>query len=74
MTAKNKTLNPCYKNKKLIPLIGFPDGYEQTTLNEFAVKIKRWQKLYGAKAILVLNAGYNNIMADILPSKKQKKP
>lgn len=53
-----------------IPLGEYPDA-GSITLSEFAALIAKWQRKYGVHAILKVDAGYNNISADIIPTKKQ---
>jgi hypothetical protein len=41
-------------------------------LDQLAKKIEELQKAFGVRAIIKLDAGYNNICLNITPSKKAK--
>ena len=57
-----------------IPLDDFPDGGEILTLLELRMRLHNWIMNYGLEATICLEAGYNNISADIvLPEMKEPK-
>lgn len=50
-----------------ISLDEFPDGGEEITLEELKDRIESWIYEYGETATLQLDAGHNNISADVVP-------
>lgn len=48
------------------------DADGEMKLSDLEKLIVQWKKKYGANAIITFDAGYNNVEAEITPSKKVK--
>lgn len=48
------------------------DGDGQIRLDQLAKLIPTLQKRYGARAVIVFDAGYNNVSVKCYPTKEQK--